>query len=573
MSTQTNLPPLPGPASNGPVSSSRMGILVALVLVGLIAIGGRTLYLQSVKNDYLTKWANTQQQNTQTLPAVRGDILDRNGQEMAVGEEAVTFYATPKLVKQPAVVASQIGEVLDLKQREEELLLQRLSDKSTGFTYVARQIGRARSQKLIKLNLPGIGHYNEERRVYPLHGVAAQILGYAGVDNQGLAGMEMLYDQTLAGRPGKQVIVRDPVGTPIDVLSLEREVDGRDVRLTLDSTIQTETERVLRETVKRFGARAATAIVLNPKTGEILAMANVPTIDANAFGTSDGLSQRNRAITDIYEPGSTFKIVAISAALEDGVVTPTTSFLLQPYIQVADRKIKDAEARGTVRMTVRDILVESSNVGTITVAQALGSKRLDEWIKRYGFGANTGIDFPGEVPGLMLDLEDWSGSSIGNIPIGQGIGVTPIQLVSSYAAIANDGVLVQPHLLKSVGGEKPTKPQSRRVISARTSRVMREMFGGVVADEHGTGTQARIPGYAVGGKTGTANKAEGGVYVKGKYIASFIGMVPAENPQLITLVVVDEPNVPWGGSVAAPAFTEISQFALQYLAIPPDGNV
>jgi cell division protein FtsI/penicillin-binding protein 2 len=302
---------------------------------------------------------------------------------------------------------------------------------------------------------------------------------------------------------------------------------------------------------------------MDPRSGEIYAMASV---------VDDPDTQRNAPVTDTYEPGSTFKIVTLSAALEEGVVSPTTSFLLPPYIQVADRRIKDSHERGTVRLSTREILVESSNVGTVTIAMKhLGADKLDEWIRRFGFGEPTGIDVPREESGIVLDRDDWSGSTIGNVPIGQGIAVTEMQLASAYAAIANNGVMVTPHILQKVDGETPPQYQKRRVISEHTAQIMRNMFGQVVTDDMGTGRKATIPGYAVAGKTGTANKAEGGVYVKGKYVSSFIGFVPARNPRLLTLVVVDEPDVPWGGEVAAPAFEQITEFALQYLAIPPDG--
>ena len=579
-----------------PLSPRRIGILLTALLVVFGIVGARTIWIQLVQNQMLSRFAKSQQEFAKELPAVRGDVLDRNGQELAVGEEAITFYVTPKHVDDPTATTMEVARLLKLKRRDKETLLARLTDAKDaklGFAYVARQVPQQTARKLIDVatqradasmpvdeqqrikdevqHLKGIGWYTEERRIYPLQSVGAQLIGGVNIDNKGIAGLELLYDSSLSGTPGKQVVVRDPTGVPIDVLSLQREHDGKNIRLTIDATIQTEVERVLADTMKSFAAKGATAIVMNPRNGEVLAMASAPAINANTFGNSNRSWQRNRAITDTYEPGSTFKIVTISAALEEGLVTPTTSFLLPPRLRVADRWLKDAESRGTERMTVREILVKSSNIGTVTIGKMLGKEGIDKWNRRYGFGSVTGIDFPGEVPGLMLSPDQWSGSTIGNIPIGQGIGVTAMQLASAYAAIANDGVLVQPHITKQVGDEPPARYTQRRVISRRTARIMQQMFGEVVADEHGTGTKAAIPGYAVAGKTGTANKAERGVYVKGKYVSSFIGFVPARNPQLLTLVVVDEPNVPWGGSVAAPAFERISEFALQYLAIPPDG--
>ncbi len=555
------------------LARKRVSALLLLMIVGLIAVFARTVYLQSVKTLTLSKWADAQQQNTQELPAVRGNIVDRNGQELAVGDDAVTFIANPMQIKDPFVVAQKIAEILDMKQAEHDQLLARISQDDTGFQYVRRQVPRAKAREIMKLNLEGISWIDEQRRIYPLNKVAAQLLGKVNIDGDGIAGMEMLYDRSLKGTAGKQVVVRDPTGTPIDVLSLQRERDGRDVQLTIDAILQTEVERVLLQTKKKFNAKGASAVVVNPRNGEILAMANVPTFDANNVDKVPSDWLRNRVITDTYEPGSTFKVVTISAVLEEGLVTPTTSFLLKPYIQVADRKIHESHDRPTLRMTVKDILVESSNVGTVTLGLQLGKEKIDYWNRRYGFGHLTGIDFPGEVQGLMLPTDQWSGSTIGNVPIGQGIGVTGIQLVSAYGAIANDGIAVQPHLLKRVEGEPPIKAKRRRVISYRTAKTMRQMFGDVVKSERGTGKEAAIEGYAVAGKTGTANKAEGGVYVRGKYISSFVGFVPAQNPQLVTLVVVDEPSVAWGGVVAAPAFEEINRFALQYMAIPPDGRM
>lgn len=564
------------PPPSSTIATRRLTLLLVALLLVVAAVGARTIWLQSVKNRTLSRYAEGQQQNTQVLPAVRGDILDRNGQELAVGEEAVTFHATPALVKDPVGTALQVSRLLNFTRSEQEALVQRLSEAEGGFEYVARQVPREQATALQDAELPGIGWYDEERRMYPLGVVAGQLLGTVDIDNKGIEGLEALYDRSLTGQPGRQVAVKDPSGVPIDVLQLQRERDGHDVQLTIDAIIQQEAERVLRDTLKQHGARAGTAIVMNPRTGEILAMAGAPPVNPSRWGSFSGESRRMRAVTDTFEPGSTFKVVAISGALEEGVVTPGSSFLLPPKLTFCDDKetctVGESHPRPTQWMTTKQILVESSNVGTITIAQRLGRERFDAWVKRFGFGSLTGIDFPGETPGLMTPLEEWSDVSIGNIPIGQGISVTPIQLVSAYAAIANDGVLVQPHLLKRIGTEKSAPPQRRRVISARTARVMRSMFGGVVKDERGTGKRAQITDYEVGGKTGTANVAEQGIYVKGKYIASFVGFVPADNPQLVTLVVVNEPQGSgYGGDVAAPAFEQITEFALRYLAIPPDG--
>ena len=568
------------------IQPRRMVLLMIVLLALLGAVAARTVYLQSVQNRTLTKYAQGQQQNTQTLPAVRGDILDRTGQELAIGEEAVTFFGTPAQLEDPAGTALQVAEILKLPLREKEQLVDRLTNAEGGFVYVARQVPREQAIKLQDAKLPGIGWYDEERRMYPVGATAGQLIGTVDIDNKGLTGIELLYDRSLTGAPGLQVAVKDPSGVPIDVLELQRERDGRDVQLTLDVKIQREAERVLARTVRQFGAESATAIVMDPRTGDILAMAGVPRVNPAMWSKAPAVATRNRAITDTYEPGSTFKVVAVSAALEEGLVTPETEFFLKAKMTFCDEKktctVKESHSRPAGYFSVRDILVQSSNIGTITLAQEIrdahlargegGNAAIDSWIRRFGFGSPTGIDFPGESAGIMLPVKDWSDVSIGNIPIGQGIAVTPLQMASSYAAIANDGVLVQPHLLKRIGNEPEAKHASRRVLSSKTAATMRSMFEGVVQSDAGTGKKAGIDGYAVAGKTGTANVAGRNGYVKGQYIASFVGFVPARNPRLVTLVVVNKPQKGYyGGDVAAPAFEQITKFALEYLAIPPDG--
>ena len=352
----------------------------------------------------------------------------------------------------------------------------------------------------------GFGFYPEERRAYPQGRVAAHVLGFAGTDNQGLDGLERSLDKTLAGKPGYEIVVRDPLGRAIDVVTSRKERAGRNVVLTLDHQLQASAEQILANAVLRWRARGATAIVMDPRTGAILAMANAPTFDANGFSSAPADARRNRAVTDLYEPGSTFKIVTVAAALEDNVVAPDTSFRLAPTIDVADRTIREAHTRGTETMTVRQILSESSNVGTITIAQRLGGPELASWIDRFGFGKRTGVDFPGESPGLVLPYEDWSGSTIGTVPIGQGIAVTPLQMVSAYAAIGNGGVIPPAHLIAKVGGKKVQHGKGRRIVSRHTADRMTAMFRDVVVE--GTGTEAAIPGYTVAGQDG--HREQGG---------------------------------------------------------------
>ena len=328
---------------------------------------------------------------------------------------------------------------------------------------------------------------------------------------------------------------------------------------------------MLRQTVAHWGAKAATAVVLDPRTGAVLAMAQAPGYDANKANRVSFALQRNRAVTDTFEPGSTFKLVTIAGALSTGIVSPDTRFVLPYSIPVADRIVHDAEPRGTETLTVSQILSHSSNVGAVTIAEKLGSSELADWIERFGFGKQTGLDYPGESPGQVLPLDKWSGSTIGNVPIGQGIAVTPIQLASAYAAIANGGVWVEPHLVERIGGKPVRNFKRRRIVAPAVNAALKTMLTGVV-DEHGaTGNAAAIAGYSVAGKTGTAQKPGPNGYTTGKYVASFVGMVPVEKPRFVVLVTVDEPRgAIFGGVVAAPAFAQIAKFDLQYMGVPPD---
>ena len=312
-------------------------------------------------------------------------------------------------------------------------------------------------------------------------------------------------------------------------------------------------------------------MILDPRTGDVLALAQAPGYDANKANRVPFAIQRNRAVTDMYEPGSVFKLVTIAGALSSGIVTPTSTFRLPYSIHVADRVVHDAELRHTETMSVARILSHSSNVGAVTIAEKLGAPALMEWITRFGFGSKTGIDFPGESPGAVLPLDKWSGSTIGNVPIGQGVDVTPIQMAAAYAAVANDGVWIQPHLVERIGDRVVGHVKRRRIVSPAVNRELKSMLTNVV-DEHGaTGTEAAIPGYSVAGKTGTAQLPGPNGYTTGQYVASFVGMVPVKQPRLLVLVVVDEPRGGiYGGQVAAPAFAQIAKFDLQYLAVPPD---
>jgi cell division protein FtsI (penicillin-binding protein 3) len=435
------------------------------------------------------------------------------------------------------------------------------------FAYVARKVDPEYAKAALALDLPGVGSYTEEKRMYPLKATAAQVLGFAGTENTGLEGMELLYDKQLSGKSGSETIVRDPAGHALKTIAQQEPLSGQNVRLTLDSDIQYYAEDVLKKTVRDTGAKSAISIVMDPRTGEVLAMANITRDGFHGFGKGDRAAEKNSAVTDVYEPGSIFKLVTISGALADGLVKPDTKFTLPPSIHVADREINESHPRGTVTYSVREILQWSSNVGAVTIGVKMGKEGLAKWIDAYGFGKPTGIRFPGEASGLVAPVEQWSDSSIGNIPMGQGIAVTAIQMASAFSAVANNGWAVRPRLVAQVGTTTYDQVLDRhRVISGKVAREVRDMLALAVAK--GTGTAAQIPGYVVAGKTGTAEMAVPGGYAKGVYVASFIGMVPADHPRLVVLCAVNG-TPEFGGTAAAPAVKQIMQYSLQRLEIAP----
>jgi cell division protein FtsI (penicillin-binding protein 3) len=545
----------------------RIRLFLAVLTLAFAGLLLRATWLQSVRAESLSRLGQTQHRETIAIPAGRGTIYDRTGVELGLGESATTIYANPMQIPNPRAAAAAVERTLGLDANR---LYPMLADRSRGFVYVARQADPAQAAALQRLNFPGFGFYPEERRNYPQRSVASQVLGYVGVDGDGLAGLELEFDKDLSGRPGQETIVKDPNGRVIERARNKAEVPGRDLSLTLDHSIQANAEEVLRATVHRWGAKSASAIVLDPRTGSILAMAVQPGYDANRFPSAPSDLQRNRTVTDTYEPGSTFKLITVAGALSEHIVTPSTRFRLPYSLHVADRVVHDAEERGTVDYSVAQILAHSSNIGAITLAEMLGRTRLSSWITRFGFGRTTGVDFPGESPGIVLPPYKWSGSTIGNVPIGQGIAVTPVQMAAAYAAIANRGVWSRPHLVDHVtGGGRPSLYR-RRLVSPRIAAELMMMLKDVVAE--GTGQYAAMSGYQVAGKTGTAQKPDSrGGYATDRYVASFVGIVPASRPRLVVLVTVDEPRgAIWGGVVAAPAFQQIARFDLQYLEVPPD---
>jgi cell division protein FtsI/penicillin-binding protein 2 len=548
-------------------SNRRIRLVLAVFAFAFAAMFLRAAWLQGVKAGSYEALASGQHKATIVDHASRGTIFDRTGVQLAIGRQATTVYANPRQIQNPQATADVVARVLRI---DPERVLAELSDRSHGFVYIARKADPAQVKVLKEKGIVGLGYTDEEQRVYPLGHVASQVVGYAGTDNHGLAGLELGLEGVLSGKDGSETVIRDPSGQAIDVLKSSSAREGESVTLTLDHTIQAQAEAVLRKTIDQWDAKAASAIVLDPRTGGVLAMAVERGYDANLFPIVPKDRQRNRTVTDTYEPGSTFKVVTVSAVLSEHLVTPNTAFTLPYEIHVADRVIKDAHPRGTERLTVDQILSQSSNVGTITLAEKLGATKLSQWISRFGFGHLTGIDFPGETPGIVPPLAKWSGSTIGTLPIGHGIAITPVQMAAAYGTVANDGVWLRPHLVDRLGSKREGASAGRRILTPGVARQVLRMMEDVVIE--GTGQEAKVPGYKVAGKTGTAAKPDpSGGYSTSRYIASFVGIVPATNPRLVILVTVDEPAAAiWGGVVAAPAFQQIAGFDLQYLEIPPD---
>ncbi len=425
---------------------------------------------------------------------------------------------------------------------------------------------------MLALRIPGVQGVPVMRRVYPRGDLAAQVLGFVDEENEGRMGLELSENPLLAGTAGKRSVVSDAKGQPVSIAETKPEQAGKALTLTLDANIQQRTEDVLGAVGQDFHPKDSTAIVMDPRTGAILAMASWPAVNANDSGANAAEAFQNRAVGFNYEPGSTFKSVVVSGALQEGRITPDSGFEIPDQIELGGRTIHDDTEHATESLTTSQILAQSSNVGAIKIGAIEGPYRFNEWVRRFGFGTRTGIDLPGEETGATLPLSRYSGSSMGNLPIGQGELVTPIQMATAYSAIANGGVLPVPHVIAGVDGRPLPVPDGRRVISAATAAELRTMLKGVLAPG-GTASEVSVPGYSLAGKTGTASKIDPqtGEYSKSAYVASFIGFAPAEHPKLLAAVIVDEPQAGsiYGGVVAAPAFGQIMEFALPYLGIAP----
>jgi cell division protein FtsI (penicillin-binding protein 3) len=562
--------------SPGKDAQKRIYMLAAVFILWAGVICGRLVQLQVFDYGQLEQHALRQQQRTIEVAPRRGIIFDRSGHELAMSIAVDSIFAVPSEIPDPNTAASLLAHILKLDPAE----LRARFHASRTFCWVARKVDADASQRVRALNLRGIYFQKESKRFYPKRELAAQVLGYVGMDDEGLSGIEREFDEQLRGQAGRMLISVDARKRWFGRVERQPE-PGENVVLTIDQAIQYIAERELENAVRENGAAAGTVIVENPHTGEILALANRPTFNPNLSKRIRPEELNNRAISDIYEPGSTFKLVTLSAALDQRLTNPRELVDCQMgSIVVAGRRIHDWHRFGVI--SVADVLAHSSDVGTIKIGLRLGDERLYHYIRAYGFGAQTGIDLPGETRGMTKPVSRWSKVSIGAISMGQEIGVSPIQLASMVSSIANDGVWTQPRVVAGTVEPRST-PQAvvfhpgaqHRVISRVTAAEMKQMMVGVVL--HGTGRKALLEGYTTAGKTGTAQKADPvtHTYSHTRYVTSFAGFAPVNNPAVVVVVILDSPMLHGheGGMVAAPLFQKIAQQVLEYLHVPHDVDI
>jgi cell division protein FtsI/penicillin-binding protein 2 len=547
---------------------NRLRIIQIIIALWLIAICSRLAWLQVKEHPSLSARADRQQQATIPLTPMRGVIFDRNGNELARSSEVKSLYAYPTQIADANLAATRLSKILAMERGE---ILKRLQSTDKVFISIKRKLTDKEVEQVEGLNLAGLRFVSEMKRSYLNGSTAAHVLGFVDIDENGLSGLERYFDEAIRGQNGKMTLKLDALKKPYGH-EIEKSVPGSNINLTIDATIQLYAEKALQEGVRQSNARGGTIVMMRPATGEILALASYPTFDPNDLSGSTELQKRNRAIEMAFEPGSIFKIVAYSAALEERLITPDTKINCgNGMIMVNGHKIEDATAYGI--LTAAQALAKSSNVAAIKIGQMLGNERLARYVDLYGFGRRTKIELPAESRGILRDVKGWSPT----LPIGYGIGVTAVQTAAAFSAIANGGIWIQPHLVQNTTtdhGEiiSQYEGESRKVIRSETAATLKSMLEGVVV--RGTAKAAQMEGYRAAGKTGTAKKANGNKgYMAGKYVASFAGFAPVANPEIVCVVSIDEPVGAYhGGDVAAPVFAQAVSHALQILGVAPEDS-
>jgi len=549
----------------------RATILSVCILCGFATVMVRLAEIMVINHEsYLAK-ARSQQIRKEAFPVKRGLIVDRRGRELAVNIDTESIFCDPSEVTDPDSLASALSPVI--RQREQNLVKKASSDGR--FAWIERKMTAESVQRVKEMKLSGVGFMSEPKRLYPKGSLASQVIGFVDVDNRGLEGVEQAYERYLTTRGESTYVYRDARGNLLTE-GTSREIRGNNVVLTLDEGLQYIVEKNLDAAILEWRASSATAVMIDPHTGEVLALANRPTFDLNSPGGAKPQQRRNRALTDCYEPGSTFKIIVGSAALEEAIVKPDMKFDCSAgSIEVGGRRIKDAHRHGV--LSFREVIQKSSNVGSIKIGLMVGKERMYEYIRRFGFGQRTGIDLAGEVSGQVRPAERWSGMSIGAISIGQEVSITPLQLVRAYSVIANGGYLVKPHVVSQVMASDgrvlyKAAQERKKILSDRTIDTFREILT-TVTEQGGTALAAAVDGNQVAGKTGTAQMVDPLTkrYSRDRFVSSFVGFVPADDPKIALVVVIHEPRGQiYGGLVAAPVFKKIASESLSYLSVPRD---
>ena len=568
------------------LSIRRTLFVAAFVAFWMLGISARLVHLQVTRHDNLVARARQQQQDAIETSPTRGPVLDREERELARTIDTTSVFIAPDEFKKDkkdteVQVAAAIGctaeslsSLLGLDQKAVFNQINEARNSGRRFLWIARRIAPDKAELLEKMELAGVHTRKEPKRYYPNGSLAANVLGFVGLDGNGLAGIEQVYNEKIVGEPGKIFIEKDSLGRAYESTEVLGR-PGQSIILTIDQSIQYQAEAALTTAIEQSGAKAGTAIVLDPHTGDILALANAPTFDPNDVGAATPAQRANWALQNIYEPGSTFKIVAFSAAIEKGLAKPDDHIDCQMgSITVAKRLIHDHHPFGN--LTIADALAKSSNVAAIKLGLRVGDPTMYDYITRFGFGSRTGIELPGETAGLVRPLSRWQPSSIGSVAIGQEVGVTPLQMVAAFGALANDGVRIAPHLIREIRNAngiatyRPS-PEQHRVISKETAKALRGMLEGVTLN--GTAKKAQLDGYTAAGKTGTAQKIDPKTktYSSTKFVASFVGFAPVNNPAVVIIVVIDEPGGSYhGGDVAAPVFRQIAEQILPEMGVLPD---